>query len=57
MDECRAERKGQRQGQTRKKRQNQRIKVQQYRVREVYDRGNSGVPGERESARERKIMT
>jgi hypothetical protein len=33
----------------------ERIKVQQG-VREVYDRGNSGLPRERESTRERKMV-
>jgi hypothetical protein len=52
MDECRVEWKGQRYEQARKKGENQRIKVQQG-AWEVYDRGNSGVPGERVSKREK----
>jgi hypothetical protein len=55
MDERRPEWKGQRHRQARKKRENQRIQIQQG-VWEVYGRGNSGVPGERESAQERKMM-
>jgi hypothetical protein len=44
MDECRAERKGQRHRQARKKGKNQIIQIQQE-LWEVYDRRNSWVPG------------
>jgi hypothetical protein len=52
MDECRAEWKGQRHRQARKKEKNQRILIQQE-VWEVYDRGNCGIPGERVCKREK----
>jgi hypothetical protein len=52
MDERRPEWKGQRHRQARKKRENQRIQIQQG-VWEVYGRGNSGVPGETECKREK----
>jgi hypothetical protein len=55
MGECRAKWKGPRHRQARKKRENQRIQIQQG-VWEVCNRGSSGVPGDR-SARERKTMT
>jgi hypothetical protein len=55
MDECRTEWKGQRHRKARKNRKNQRIQIQQG-VWKVYDRGNFGGPGERESAKERKMM-
>jgi hypothetical protein len=48
MDECGAEWKGH----ARQESENQRIKVQQI-VWEVYDRGNSGVPGERECKKQK----
>jgi hypothetical protein len=59
MDECRAEWKGQRHGQARKKGENQRIKVQQGEWK-VYDRGNPAIHGGRECKREKndgKIQT
>jgi hypothetical protein len=48
MDECRAEWKGQRHRQAKKKGKNQRIQIQERVYEREYDRGNSGVHGEKE---------